>query len=722
MKIDRLALVADEFQRAIGRSTDELNSQREKALQYIKGVMDDVPSLPGRSSACSTDVSDAIEMVLPDLIEIFTGEDIATFMPAGPEDEDRAQQETDYVQHVFFEENDGFLNLYSAIKDAVSIKTGVFKAWGEEYEEPQEDFDGQSLDQLASAVQRHGERVELKSDLSNLDPNDPDATVDFCIRAEKKWRAKVMAVPPEDFGVSKDTVRLPQSPYCFHRTRLRAYELKRRGIPAAKVDGLPAYGVIDNQVAQARDRTDETVNDAGGLGDHRIVEVIEHYIDGPDGRWRVLTDGSALTLLEQEEHPDVPFAAITPYIVPHQFIGESVADRLIEIQKINTVLTRMTLDSGYFALNQRMYVNMDKANDWTIPDLLRNEPNVPVRGKGDNAIVPLTSGGLSFDTLAAIEHFSVAGEKRTGIVRNAQGLNPDTLHDTARGALALMSEAQKRVRLIASILAHTGIKDIFLLLHRLLRQNATAASTVRLRGKWVDVDPSTWGNRSDMTIEIGVGSAGKEAEQMRMQAGLVTLQEVVTMQGGVNGPLVTVDNVYAYLKRYFEKGLDFKSADPFLTDPSEPPKPGDKPLEPPPPDPALLEAQAKMQLAQQEAQAKQALAQQQAEADVQLAQARATAEIETARAIAQEKSALARAEAEERALLKRQENAEAMQAKRETAAFELQHKRDVAEVELQQRREEMLIEAELKREAIRLNAENESQKLANGSNVGGEPG
>jgi hypothetical protein len=717
MASDRLALVADEFARAVGRSTDELNAQREKALQYIKGVMDDVPSLPGRSSACSTDVSDAIEMALPDLIEIFTGEDIATFRPVGPEDVEAAQQETDYVKHVFFEENPGFLNLYSAIKDALSIKTGVFKVFGEEYEEPEEEFEGQSLDQLASAVQKHGDRVYLKSDLGDM--TDPEMTVDFCIRAKKKWRARVMAVPPEDFGVSKDTVLLSESPYCFHKTRLRAYELKRRGIDAAKVDALPAYGVIDNQVKQARDRTDQEVDDRGGLGDHRIVEVIEHYIDGEDGRYRLLTDGSALTLLEEDEHPTVPFSAITPYIVPHQFIGESVADRLIEIQKINTVLTRMTLDSGYFALNQRMYVNMDKANDWTIADLLRNEPNVPVRGKGDNAIVPLTSGGLSFDTLSAIEHFSVAGEKRTGIVRNSQGLNPDTLHDTARGAMALMSESQKRVRLIASILAHTGIKDVFLLLHRLLRQNATQAETVRLRGKWVDIDPSSWANRQDMTIEVGVGSAGKDAEMARLQAGMVTMQEIIGMQGGVEGPLVKLDNIYAYLKRYFEKGLDFKSAEPFLTDPAEQ---SEEPQAPPPPDPAVLEAQAKLQMAQQEAMAKQEMAQQQAFADMELAKVKAQAEVETARAIAQERAALARAEAEERALLKRQENAEAMQMKREMAAFELQHKRDIAEVELQQRAREIELEGQLKASAILMNAQTESQKISNGVELGGEPG
>jgi hypothetical protein len=285
--------------------------------------------------------------------------------------------------------------------------------------------------------------------------------------------------------------------------------------------------------------------------------------------------------------------------------------------------------------------------------------------------------------------------------------------------MALMSESQKRVRLIASILAHTGIKDVFLLLHRLLRQNATQAETVRLRGKWVDIDPSSWANRQDMTIEVGVGSAGKDAEMARLQAGMVTMQEIIGMQGGVEGPLVKLDNIYAYLKRYFEKGLDFKSAEPFLTDPSEQ---SEEPQAPPPPDPAVLEAQAKLQMAQQEAMAKQELAQQQAQADVQLAQVKAQAEIETARAIAQEKAALARAEAEERALLKRQENAEAMQMRREMAAFDLQHKRDIAEVELQQRAREIELEGQLKASAILMNAQTESQKISNGAELGGEPG
>jgi hypothetical protein len=88
-------------------------------------------------------------------------------------------------------------------------------------------------------------------------------------------------------------------------------------------------------------------------------------------------------LLEKEQVDHIPFAALTPYIVPHRFYGESVADKLIEVQKIKTTLLRMLLDSGYFALNQRMTVDVNKATEFTISDLLANQPGHPIRVQGD---------------------------------------------------------------------------------------------------------------------------------------------------------------------------------------------------------------------------------------------------------------------------------------------------------------------------------------------------
>ena len=131
---DLLSLVKSEFERAIGLDDGDVSAQREKALVYQTGtdatLSGDVPSRPNRSKAVSTDVSDAVETVLPDLIEMFTGgEDVASFAPRGPEDEKGAQQETDYLYHVVFNLNDGFGNFYTAFKDALLVKTGLWTWW-----------------------------------------------------------------------------------------------------------------------------------------------------------------------------------------------------------------------------------------------------------------------------------------------------------------------------------------------------------------------------------------------------------------------------------------------------------------------------------------------------------------------------------------------------------------------------------------------------------------
>ncbi len=151
-----LNLVADERRAAVGFDNDqELSDDRERALEYARGVMKDVPALPNRSKATSTDVNDAVLTVLPDLMEMFTGgDDIATFQPKGAEDEEAAEQETDFVNHILMDKNDGFKHLYAAMQDALLIKTGVFKVWWEDSEEREEEtFEGITPVQLGMLQQ-----------------------------------------------------------------------------------------------------------------------------------------------------------------------------------------------------------------------------------------------------------------------------------------------------------------------------------------------------------------------------------------------------------------------------------------------------------------------------------------------------------------------------------------------------------------------------------------
>jgi len=120
-----------------GETSSKLSEERAKALDYYLGDMTaDMPAAEGRSAAVSSDVSDTIEGLMPTLMEIFTaGDEVVRFEPVGPEDVAAAEQETDYVNHVFMQKNPGFLTLYTFIKDALLSKVGIVKVWWEDKEE-----------------------------------------------------------------------------------------------------------------------------------------------------------------------------------------------------------------------------------------------------------------------------------------------------------------------------------------------------------------------------------------------------------------------------------------------------------------------------------------------------------------------------------------------------------------------------------------------------------
>jgi len=132
------AMLASEKANALAAmSAARLAEERADAMDYYLGDMrKDMPAQDGRSRAVSTDVADAIEGLMPQLMDIFAGSDeVVRFEPVGPDDVLAAQQETDYVNHVFMQQNPGFMVLYGFIKDALLSKVGVVKVWWEEREE-----------------------------------------------------------------------------------------------------------------------------------------------------------------------------------------------------------------------------------------------------------------------------------------------------------------------------------------------------------------------------------------------------------------------------------------------------------------------------------------------------------------------------------------------------------------------------------------------------------
>ncbi len=699
-----LALVRAERQSAVGLDNDEtLRAERERALKYYKGESS-IPSLANRSKAVATVVSDAIDTLHPDIVEILTGgDDVMSFMPIGPEDEKGADQETDYVKHVVFDENPGWQIIHDGTKDALQVKLGVFKAWVEECPEEVETFEGKNAveAQLAAQNGEVGDVEQVGEDIFN-----------FTVTRPSYRKVKIACWPPEDFAVAQDTGRSLHDDaftYCSARSRPRKQTLLLQGISREKLDMLSPYATEDNEgVTQARDTAGEHEITPDSVGDLAKVEIREHIIKVEEGGksklYSVLTGENETVFIRKEEVKRNPFSTITPYPMPHRHIGECPADRLVEKQDIQTALLRMALDSGYFSNNQRYEVDESGITPNTFADVLNNQPGGLVRVKRAGTVNPLQAGALNFDVFKALEYNATQIEQATGIVRAAQGLTPDTLHDTAKGALALLTAAQKRVKLIARNFAETGLKDLYLTVHALLREHSDRKAKVRLKGEWVDIDPTSWGARSDMKIEIGLGASGREADLMTLEQESLVLEKIVTLQGGPQGPVVNWDNIYALAKRTFEK-MGNKAPENFLSDPAraEP--------QPPAPDPDMVKVEKDAELKQMELQGK---------GQLQAMELQGKGMLEEQKLRQQEEAAIREHE------LKIQQMQAEIQLKRDIASAELELKRELLAAELQMKRELNEQQAQIARENNQernfIQRENNSAKIDAQVNVGGDPG
>lgn len=621
---------------ALGSSTSsDLSAQRIVALDYYMGDMSDrMPAEEGRSSAVSSDVQDVVEGLLPIILDIFVGNDkVVEFKPQKPGDEAAAEQETDYVNHVFYEQNDGFLTLYTAIKDGLLSKNCFVKWWMEEEEDrKREDYEGLTEDAFAMLTADEDVKVVSSETYQDTDPATGQPTKLYNAVVEsvrKRKRPKIMAVPPEEILVSKAARSIADATYLAHISRkAQADLLAQFPDKATEIKEAPAATITaDNNEAFARqtvqDNQDQlqTADDANKS--MRLIEVAEHYCrmaleaDGIARRYKITTIGSAMTVLDIEEVSSWPLATATPIIMPHRLFGRSVADLVVDIQEIKTALYRAVLDNAYFANNQRIEIAETHATENTIDDLLNNRVGGIVRTKMPGGLVPIPAQPIGHWIMPTIEYVDSVRENRTGASRYNQGLDADSLNHTATGVTRIMDAAEMRVKLIARIFAETLFVHMFRGIHQMLMEHGEAEEAVQLRGKWVPINPREWAVRRQMTISLPLGGTSKQQLLQFFSGMLGVQQQAIQFQGGANGPLVSLQNIYNTAEQ-MTKLAGLKSVQPFFMQPPPP-----DPNAPKPPDPKMVEAQGKAQAAQMDAQADAALQQDKARSQQQIEQMKA---------------------------------------------------------------------------------------------------
>ena len=155
-----LAIVDSEVDEGSSFTDSEVSTQRETAMEYFYGEPFGNEE-DGRSQVVVTDVQDTIMWMMPSLMRIFTsGKDVVRFAPHGPEDVQVAEQATNYVNHVFYKQNNGFDILYNFFFDALLQKVGIVKHYWEDVEKTTTESYEKLTEQEFSLLQQD-EELEL---------------------------------------------------------------------------------------------------------------------------------------------------------------------------------------------------------------------------------------------------------------------------------------------------------------------------------------------------------------------------------------------------------------------------------------------------------------------------------------------------------------------------------------------------------------------------------
>jgi len=449
--------------------------------------------------------------------------------------------------------------------------------------------------------------------LAAIPPDVKPVTHDVTITTTRKLaQAKVLGVPPEEFGIERGARNIKDCNYCFHETEKTVGSLVDQGYDEKQLNNLISSGT-NNSEALARD----TVWEESPRGDTlnktaRLVRVTEHYIrmnykgDGRPCLYMVVTAGEGGEILRKDGADAIfpidviPFATTTPIPIPHRFFGRSVADVVMPAQREKTALKRGALDNLYLHNNMRVEVAESHAGPNTLDDLLVSRPGGVVRTKQPGGVQWQVVPDITGSVFPALQYLDAEIEARTGLTKQTQGIDANALQNQSATAVAqVFSASQMRLKLIARNFAE-GVRDIFSLLHHTIRSHGKEQKkTVRLRNTWVPVDPSNWKTRNDMTINVGLGTGGK-AQQFAQQMALLNIQKELVLGGKAHlvGDTELFNNVADIAKI-----MGHKNPDKYINDPSaKDPKTGQPlhPPQPPPPDPAIVKAQMDQQTKQQE--------------------------------------------------------------------------------------------------------------------------
>lgn len=540
--------VIDLISDAVDFEESYLSLMREENMAFYQGQLPAIEANedgtePNKSTFVSTDVRDTVLTVMPSLMRIFTNfdEKIIEFIPSTAAQVELAEQQHDYLNYIFHTENDGFLTLYSVIKDALSVMYGVTKWWTDFDSSVEEKmFTNLTIEQYQSIL---FENPDVEVELGEQDP--VTGMIDYALFRYVKTSpiCRVEAVPPEEFRISRNAKNIKSAKLVGHETFVSASDLIKRGYDPAEFEEWATSTVLP--VTEERQLRNPAILDASDEG----IRFGEWYIridgdgDGIDELRRIITVGDDYHIIDDEIVSHVNMALWVSDPRSHTILSDCITEITKDIQRFKTNMMRGQMDNLAESIHPRTVINELVTN---IEDAMSDEIGAIIRTRGDvgSAVHYTRTPYAGADIQETVNYLDQVRASRTGITEASKGLDPKAMQSTTLSGIdAILSGAQERIELIARILAETGLKPTFQGMLREITENPNREHVIALRGKFVEVDASLF----DPTMRMRVNpTLGRGTDMIRMQA-LMAIQnnqlQLIERMGLGNG-IVSLEQMY----------------------------------------------------------------------------------------------------------------------------------------------------------------------------------
>ena len=533
-------IVLTEFDEALGIEGQDIAQERERALErYLGEPLGN--EVEGESEAVTADLAKIVDGLMPSLIRMFTSADnLVSFDPVNEGDRPQAQQESDYVNYVFFKDQEhAFIILFFWFFDTLLYKNGYVMAWWDTSEQvTEETYTGLSIEEVTKLLDDEElEPIERAEETKEV-LGQPIEVHDIKFRrVTKSGKVTVDNVPPNEMRISRDS-RRPETRTCRFKGREREMtrsDLVEMGFDKDFLDELPAQDAKEN--TRPRNRRDQRRSDDPNNIDKSQERILvqEAYIkvdfdeDGRAELRQVFLGGGKLLKWADKSRGDKgfanevvdrdPFHTLSAYPVSHQHHGLSVDDKWGDNQDVTSTLLRETLNNLYQSTKPGHALWDGAMGENTLDDLLTTRTGRVVRFARplDGAYQPLSVPFVAGDVFPMLEYFDKEQRERYGVAGSGEGLDPEALKNIQQTVFTEQNDlAHMKQELVARLFAETGLKSLFLHIHELLQKHQDKERIVELRDTFVPVDPSEWRTRLNMTVKIGLGIATRERNMLHL--------------------------------------------------------------------------------------------------------------------------------------------------------------------------------------------------------------